>query len=39
MRAYFSAEDGARSLEMSLAMSGRNGPKGAVMSSGSEKSS
>ena len=36
---YFSADEGARSLLMSLAKSGRNGPKGAVITSGSAKRS
>ncbi len=36
---YFSAEDGARKWLMSRAMSGRKGPNGAVMTSGSLKRS
>jgi hypothetical protein len=39
MSAYFSDDEGARSLLMSFAKSGRNGPKGAVTTSGSAKSS
>jgi hypothetical protein len=39
MSAYFSADDGARKWLMSQATSGRNGPNGAEMRSGSLKSS
>ncbi len=39
MRAYFSAEDGARVFEMIFATRGRRGPNGAEMRSGSENSS